>query len=56
MAANVNWMDLQEIAGAVASSVQQPLQAQVQVTPGPEASTTSKARFVCCVQLRSYFL
>ena len=56
MAANVNWIDLQEIAGAVASSVQQALQAQVQVTPGPEASTTSKARFVCFVQLRSMHL
>ena len=52
MAANVNGIDLQAIAGAVASSVQQALQAQVQVTPGPEAST-SKARFVCFVQLRS---
>ena len=29
MAANVNGIDLQEIAGAVASSVQQALQAQV---------------------------
>ena len=52
MAANVNGIDLQEIAGAVASSVKQALQAQVQVTPGSEAST-SKARFVCFVQLRS---
>ena len=52
LAANVNGIDLQAIAGAVASSVQQALQAQVQVTPGPEAST-SKARFVCFVQLRS---
>ena len=56
MAANVNGIDLQEIAGAVASSVQQALQAQVQVTPGSEASTTSKARFVCFVQLRSMHL